>query len=141
MSDNIVVPQSPTSPGVIVTDDKGYRGHGLEGKDATFLQSTQFALANQFLNRDIVENRAVFERGLGANHTALAIMAKDGVIEMLKTDARRGEQLVAIQAQVKDGYSAVMARLDAMDAKTNATALQDAKDEITLLKTKFGVIP
>lgn len=128
MTDNIVVPQSPTSPGVIVTDnDKGHHGHrGLEGKDATFIQQTQLATANQMLNRDIADLRASLER----NFMNTTLASRDATIELLKTDSRRGEQL-----------SAIMARFDSMEANSNAKALQEAKDEVQLLKIKFGVVP
>lgn len=143
MTDNIVVPQSPTSPGVIVTDnDKSWgNSRGLEGKDATFIHSSQVAVSDQLLMRDVVDNKAFFERGLGVtreaidrNHFTAAMLAKDNVIELLRTDAKRGEQLATMQATI-------LGRLDTMEAKTSASALQDAKNEITLLKIKFGVIP
>lgn len=126
MTENIVVPQSPTTPGVIVSE--GGRGnYGLEGKDATFIQTGHFATSHQLLARDIAENRAVYERG-----NAQAMLAtKDNTIEVLKADARRGEQLTAI-----------MAKLDFLESGAKANVdLQAARDEVQLLKIKFSVVP
>jgi len=60
MSDNIVVPQSPTSPGVIVTDKDhhGYHHRGLEGKDATFFLQNNLSDGVRSILRELSDNKA-----------------------------------------------------------------------------------
>lgn len=134
MTDNIVVPQSPSSPGVIVTDnDKGHYGHhrgGLEGKDASFIFASDSALSRQMLNTSVNENR--FQ---------MAVLAKDTTIELLKADSRRQDQIANMEARLTSNQKDIVARLDIMQANNNAAALQAAKDEVQLLKIKFGVVP
>lgn len=145
---DIVVPQTQQSAGAIVTDgNKGWGYHhdrGLEGKDATFLYANTMGIQNTLLNRDVVDNKSFFERGLARsveeslrNHANTVAMIKDQTIETLKVNARQSEQLIELRTMIADGNSKTASSLAAMEARQTAVALQDAKNRILSLEARL----
>lgn len=141
MTENIVVPQSPTTPGVIVSEGNHDYGHrGLEAKDSTFFLQSQLATSAQLQAKDSGDYGYRLLSAIKDNHSAVVGMTKDIHIAMLERDSRRGEQLVELRTLVNAQAADTKYALALMEARGTATSLQDAKDEIQLLKIKSSSI-
>ncbi len=112
MSDSIVVPQSPTSSGVIVTD--GHRGghhhRGLEGKDASF-----FVLNSMSdLSRDLSSSRAEgvtarFEGQLKSVEIEARLQARidDNKYHLAVDKADRKQDMAALRCEMSERFSKI----------------------------------
>lgn len=155
---NVVIPANGSNPGVVVTGagHHGYGHRGLEGKDATFIGTSQLQsdlrnLTDGF-GKDITSVSLAVERGRTDTERTTALTREVALIQSMEVknmliggfkDNRFEMAQFAAEIKAAVGAEAALTRAAMVDgaAKANAVALQDAKDEILQLKIKLGAIP
>lgn len=136
MSETVILPNSGSSGAVV--QDGGGRGHNL----AELVTLSGLQTSHNFgLNATHTTTAMVRDRILETHATTLAAI-KDSQFNTVQAVKDVQSQIIAenaaTRAMVADKFTAMQfAALD-IQAKQQATALQDAKDEIIALRTKFS---